>query len=179
MRPVWVFNTTKTGFFMMWLISHFVILLSCLSFDFKDVSRTFTFSSEDLNQAEYEPPWKPTKWLCPVWSESSLCAQRVGKDTSFLHGDSKDSDQTGRMRRLIWDFAGRTCCFVGFVMRLLISFCYWLLSWLHEGLHLYTSKTTFNKIFTELWPIASLDAQTGNTVKFIKFRTPENLLWSP
>ena len=30
----------------------------------------------------------------PVWSESSLCAQMVAKDPSFLHADSKDSDQT-------------------------------------------------------------------------------------
>ena len=53
----------------------------------------------------------------PVWSESSLCAQWVAKDPSFLHADSEDSDQTGRMSRLIWFFAGRTCHFVGFVMR--------------------------------------------------------------
>ena len=44
----------------------------------------------------------------PVWSESSLCAQSVAKDLSFLHADSEDSDQTGRMPRLIWVFAGRT-----------------------------------------------------------------------
>ena len=44
----------------------------------------------------------------PVWSESSLCAQWVAKGPSFLHADSEDSDQTGRMPRLIWVFAGRT-----------------------------------------------------------------------
>ena len=44
----------------------------------------------------------------PVWSESSLCAQWVAKDPSFLHADSEDSDQTGRIPRLIWVFAGRT-----------------------------------------------------------------------
>ena len=44
----------------------------------------------------------------PVWSESSLCARWVAKDPSFLHADSEDSDQTGRMPRLIWVFAGRT-----------------------------------------------------------------------
>ena len=48
----------------------------------------------------------------PVWSESLLCAQWVAKDPSFLHADSEDSDQTGRMFRLIWVFAGRTViCF--------------------------------------------------------------------
>ena len=52
----------------------------------------------------------------PVWSESLLCAQWVAKDPSFLHADSEDSDQTGRMPRLICVFAERTCHFVGFVM---------------------------------------------------------------
>ena len=56
----------------------------------------------------------------PVWSESSLCAQLVAKDQIFLHADSEGSDQTGRMPKLIWVFAGRTCHFVGFVMRRLI-----------------------------------------------------------
>ena len=37
----------------------------------------------------------------PVWSEQSLCTQWVAKDPSFLHADSKNSDQTGRMARLI------------------------------------------------------------------------------
>ena len=44
----------------------------------------------------------------PVLSAFSLCAQGVAKDPSFLHVDSKDSDQTERMPRLIWVFAGRT-----------------------------------------------------------------------
>ena len=44
----------------------------------------------------------------PVWSESSLCAQLVAKGPSFFHADSEYSDQTGRMPRLIWVFAGRT-----------------------------------------------------------------------
>ena len=56
----------------------------------------------------------------PVWSESPLCAQWVAKDPSFLQVDSEDYDMTGRMPRLIWVFAGRTCHFVGFVMRRLI-----------------------------------------------------------
>ena len=60
---------------------------------------------------------KTNKRIRPVWSESSLYAQWVAKDPSFLQVDSEDSDQTGRMSRLIWVFAGRTCHFVGFVMR--------------------------------------------------------------
>ena len=38
----------------------------------------------------------------------------------FLHADSKDSDQTERMHRLICVFAGRNGHFVGFDMRQLM-----------------------------------------------------------
>ena len=50
----------------------------------------------------------------PVWSEPllSACRKLGSLATCWAHG--KDSDQTGRMPRLIWVFAGRTCHFVGF-----------------------------------------------------------------
>ena len=67
--------------------------------------------------------------ICPVWSESLLCAQWVAKDPSFLHADSEDSDQTGQMPRLIWVFDGRTCNFVGFVM---LQLCLQLSNTQHE-----------------------------------------------
>ena len=62
---------------------------------------------------------KPTKWVCTqrrlrsAWAsaqsdQSLCCAQWVAKGPSFLHADSEDFDQTGRMPRLIWVFAGRT-----------------------------------------------------------------------
>ena len=62
---------------------------------------------------------KPTKWVCAqrrlrsAWASSptdlsSLCTQWVAKYPRFLHAISKDFDQTGRMPRLIWVFAGRT-----------------------------------------------------------------------
>ena len=38
-------------------------------------------------------------------------------DIRFPHVDREDSDQTGRMPRLIRVFAGRTCHFVGLVVR--------------------------------------------------------------
>ena len=78
---------------------------------------------EDYNDKNWElsrDMTKPTKWhvrpaktqislgIRPVWSESSLCAQWIAKDPGFLHADSGDSDQTGRMPRLIWVFAERT-----------------------------------------------------------------------
>ena len=43
----------------------------------------------------------------PVWSESSLFAcRKLGSLATHLT-NSEDSDQTGRMPRLIWVFAGR------------------------------------------------------------------------
>ena len=74
---------------------------------------------------------KQTKWVCAqrrlrsAWAsaqsdQSSLCAQWVAKDPSVLHADSEDSDQTWRMPRLIWVFAGHTCHLVVFFMRRLI-----------------------------------------------------------
>ena len=65
---------------------------------------------------------KPTKWLraqrrlrsawASAQSDQSLrCALsgvHVPKDVRFLHADSEDPDQTGRMPRLIWVLSGRT-----------------------------------------------------------------------
>ena len=53
----------------------------------------------------------------PVWSESSLSAWRNTGSSATHWAHCKDSDQTGRMPKLIWVFAGRKDHFVGFVMR--------------------------------------------------------------
>ena len=57
---------------------------------------------------------KPTKWpvhpamtlvsvgICPVWSESSLCAWRKCRSLATHWAHSEDSDKTGWMPRLIW-----------------------------------------------------------------------------
>ena len=44
----------------------------------------------------------------PVWSESSLSAWRKSGSLATHWAHSENSDQTGRMTRLIWVFAGRT-----------------------------------------------------------------------
>ena len=36
-----------------------------------------------------------------VWSESSVCAFLIAKDAKFLYTNSKDSNKTARIRRLI------------------------------------------------------------------------------
>ena len=63
---------------------------------------------------------KPTKWyvhpvktqislgIRPVWSESSLSAWRKHGSLATHSAHSEDSDQTGRMPRLIWVFTGCT-----------------------------------------------------------------------
>ena len=56
----------------------------------------------------------------PVWSESSLSAWRKFGSLATHWAHSEDSDQTGRMPKLIWVLAGRTSHFVGFVMRRVI-----------------------------------------------------------
>ena len=44
----------------------------------------------------------------PVWSESSLSAWRKLRSLATYWAHSQDSDQTGRMPRVIWVFAGCT-----------------------------------------------------------------------
>ena len=106
----------------------------------------------------YEPPHDKTNKMTvrpaktrislgirPVWSESSLCAQWVAKDRSFLHADSDDSDQTGRMPRLIWVFAGRTTTLL-------------VLSW--GGSFWSAVKSKYEKFPSSvIWPIEKLSSQ--------------------
>ena len=44
----------------------------------------------------------------------------IAKDATFLHADNEDSDQTVRMRRLIWVSVGSKCQTVGFLTLWLI-----------------------------------------------------------
>ena len=96
-------------------------------------THTLVFNWSYCPYKQFEPPHDKTNKMTvhpaktqislsihPVCSESSLSAQWVSKDPSFLHVDSEDSDQTGRMPRLIRVFAERTCHFAGFVMRWLV-----------------------------------------------------------
>ena len=76
----------------------------------------------------------------PVWSESSQCAQWVAKDPSFLRAGSEDSDQTGRLPRLIWVFAG--CTFILLVLscrgsfhKLVLVVVAWPFMWLDLSLY--------------------------------------------
>ena len=50
----------------------------------------------------FEPPHDKTKL------HVRPAKKMVAKDPRFLHADNEDSDQAGRMRRLLWVVAGRT-----------------------------------------------------------------------
>ena len=67
----------------------------------------FALQHDKTNKVIVHPAKTQISLDRPVCSESSLCAQWVAKDPSFLHVDSEDSDQTGRIPRLIWVFAWR------------------------------------------------------------------------
>ena len=67
----------------------------------------------------------------PVWSESSRSEYRKLGSVATHWAHSEDSDQTGRMPRLIWVFAGRT-------LTLLVLSCRGsnaLIKWSHVVIH--------------------------------------------
>ena len=66
--------------------------------------------SEDSDQ----PGHPPSLGIRPVWSESLFSAWRRFESLATHWAHSKDSDQNGRMPRLIWVFAGCTYHFVEF-----------------------------------------------------------------
>ena len=83
----------------------------------------------------------------PVWSESSLCAQWVAKNLRFLHADSEDSDQTVRMPRLIWVFAGH-------ILNLFVLSCCGSYSHKHynnTGVLVYAHKWHNTQVFSVAW----------------------------
>ena len=83
----------------------------------------------------------------------------------LLHADSKYSDQTGRMPRLIGVFAGRPGNFVGFVM-LWLNFIYLFdigrCSW--DTCLLYILKNT-TQVSNSFWSLLNIGRQTKTNVK--------------
>ena len=99
---------------------------SCWTWVLGNIQYQFSFffisgQTDQTNTNKWAATWQNQKSDCApsedsdqpigirqVWSESSLCAWWVVKDPRLLHADSEDSDQTERIPRLIWVFAGRT-----------------------------------------------------------------------
>ena len=110
--------------------------------------------------------------ISPVWSESSLSAWRnIGYTTThWVH--CQDFDQTGRMPRLIWVFAGRTDHFVCFVMRWLI-FCiskftvvYLLLEIKIRNMWFFLCKLYMYKCFARLLNLGTIKFKLYVKIKF-------------
>ena len=90
-----------------WGLGEFLLSLS-LSLSGPQCASTYEPKHDKTNKMSVRPPKAQISLgIRPVWSESSLCAQWVAKDPMFLHAASENSDQTRRMPRLIWVFAGR------------------------------------------------------------------------
>ena len=68
-----------------------------------NIRRTVNKTSKNM----WAATWQNQQNECAP-SEDSDQPQWIAKDPRFLHAASEDSDQTGRMPRLIWVFAGRT-----------------------------------------------------------------------
>ena len=116
----------------------------CIRCTLNSMQSCYFESSGSISISTYEPRHdktnkvsvRPAKTqislgICPVWSESSLCAQWVAKGPSFLRTDSEDSDQIGRMPRLIWVFAERTLILL--VLSCLGSYSHWARLWGWRG----------------------------------------------
>ena len=86
----------------------------------------------------------------PVWSESSLSAWRKLGSLATHWAHSEDSDQTGRMPRLIWVFTGRT-------VTLLVLTC----------------RGSFNPCWNVPKPLLIESVTQKDTVKILKIRTPQ------
>ena len=86
-----------------------------------------------------------TQFSLRSWSESLLCAWWVAKEFTLLQDDKEDSDQTGRMPRLIWDFAERT------------SFCWFC----HASIHMFLGQIEISIWNTDIF---ILDKLTKNYI---------------
>ena len=79
----------------------------------------------NMSQHRTKSTKRPVWWantpvsLCiqPAWLGFSLILLWIACRLKKAHAISEDSDQTARMRSLIWVFAGRTRLIVGFVVR--------------------------------------------------------------
>ena len=113
-RLIWVFTRR---------MCRFVLILSCSS------------SSEPPHDKMTVCPAKTqvSLGIRPVWSESSLSAWRKLGSLDIHWAHSEDSDQTGRMPRLSWVFAGRTLILL--VLSCSSSFLFYIWIWMKWAIH--------------------------------------------
>ena len=98
------------------LIEDYITLITCIK-EFSHNVRKQTFCHERSERISI------SLRIRAGWSEPSLDAFWIAKDEEFfLHADKEDSDQTARVRRLIWVFSGCTFQNNRFLMLIFISF---------------------------------------------------------
>ena len=78
----------------------------CVLFEHRKDVRSNTLVVIILNEPRHDKTNKMSvrprsAWVFTQSDQSSQCAKCVAEDPMFLHADSDDSDQTGRMSRLI------------------------------------------------------------------------------
>ena len=96
-----------------------VFLLIYLTYDVVLSSRILYYMSRLMTKPTRTAKTQISLGVRPVWSVSSLSAWRTLGSLATHWVDSEDSDQTGRMPKLVWIFAGRTCmsfCWFGHEM---------------------------------------------------------------
>ena len=77
--------------------------------DFIPLKTQFKARHDKTNKVSVHPAKTQIRLgICPVWAASSLSAWRKLVSLAIHCAQSEDSDQTGRMPRLIWVFAGWT-----------------------------------------------------------------------
>ena len=102
----------------------------------------------------------------PSFEQSSLCAQWVAKDPSFLHADSKDSDQAGRMPRQITSLGAHSLCWFCHVVAHLFSN-----SWMYEtgSNYKWAPSSEFVSSSIPSWQILTAHAQPFRGARDLAF----------
>ena len=99
----------------------------------------------------------------PVWSEPSLSAWRKLGSLASHWAFSEDSDQTGRMPRLIWVFAGRT--FILLVLWCRSSYVVWsssVIRYSHLPITRMQNRDQYRKSITEVCGLALEGSQNAH-----------------
>ena len=100
-----IINQIWNAFWLLWC-PYFFLLANCSNVSWCSLASIKWAASWQNHQNDCVPSEDSDR--CPVWSESSLSTWRKLGSLATHWAHSEDSDQTGRMPRLIWVFTGRT-----------------------------------------------------------------------
>ena len=125
LKPMWLVSTCT--FYLWWLpvTLKCLIILGFLTVTFKIFHASAKCHKESMLVASWQNQRNGmcaqrrlrSAWESTQSDQPSLSAWRKLGSLATYWAYNEDSDQTGRMPRLIWVFAGHTCHFSGFVVR--------------------------------------------------------------